>query len=519
MTPPAADPWAFAPAARPGRRRTYGDLYVVGLSVLLFGYALFGRSFAYLGVPPVFVGEVMLAIGLGLALFTCRTSSLVPAPALWAVLALQAWVLVRTVPYIPEFGLDAPRDAMLAGYAAYALAVAALLIQRPRRLPEMLVRYRTLVLVLGGLGWLIYLVYSSYQEAVPTLPWAPEVHVIENKPGDIAVHMAAIAAFLVLGWRRSSPVLLVLVVVGTAAMMVGNRGGMVGYLLAMSTFAVLRPKSASFGRFGYVVLVLIALGSVVDTSRLQTNDGNRSLSVGQLWENAKSLVGKSDQAMLSNTTEWRKQWWNKIVGYTVFGEYRWTGRGFGINLARADGFNTDEEGSLRSPHSVHMTVLARSGLPGAALWALVHGLWWVSLLGAWWYARERRLEAWMGFFALCAVYWVAAVVNASFDVYLEGPMGAIWFWTVFGAAMAGTRLVRTDPTLLDGMRQSDAPPAPARPQTWNGSDEVPRPARSAAHGTPARASWAWGEVPTGLPAYAWPPGPVTPEVGPAHSRP
>jgi hypothetical protein len=30
------------------------------------------------------------------------------------------------------------------------------------------------------------------------------------------------------------------------------------------------------------------------------------------------------------------------------------------------------------------------------------------------------------------IYWGAAMINGSFDVYLEGPQGGIWFWSIIG---------------------------------------------------------------------------------------
>jgi hypothetical protein len=33
-------------------------------------------------------------------------------------------------------------------------------------------------------------------------------------------------------------------------------------------------------------------------------------------------------------------------------------------------------------------------------------------------------------------YWAAFLINATFDVFLEGPMGGIWFWSVFGTGIA-----------------------------------------------------------------------------------
>ena len=32
--------------------------------------------------------------------------------------------------------------------------------------------------------------------------------------------------------------------------------------------------------------------------------------------------------------------------------------------------------------------------------------------------------------------WAAFMINASFDVYLEGPQGGILFWSFFGFGMA-----------------------------------------------------------------------------------
>ena len=35
-------------------------------------------------------------------------------------------------------------------------------------------------------------------------------------------------------------------------------------------------------------------------------------------------------------------------------------------------------------------------------------------------------------------YWMAFLVNATFDVYLEGPQGGIWFWCIVGFVIAMT---------------------------------------------------------------------------------
>ena len=129
------------------------------------------------------------------------------------------------------------------------------------------------------------------------------------------------------------------------------------------------------------------------------------------------------------------QWWTDIVNYTVHGRYFWGGKGYGINLADDDGYQVGD-GTLRSPHNVHMTILARSGVVGIALWAAVQltlgfAIGWAHLR-----ARRRGDGQWASLFLFLGCYWAAFLINASFDVFLEGPMGGIWFWTVFGTGIA-----------------------------------------------------------------------------------
>jgi hypothetical protein len=306
------------------------------------------------------------------------------------------------------------------------------------------------------------------------------------KPGDLQVHLAAVTAFLVLGFRRARPALLVLLVLSLGIGMVGNRGGMVGFALAMSALAVMKPKTARFGQLGVTAVVLLALGQLVDTSHLETNEGSRSLSVEQIWENVRSIVGQSDSAALETTTAWRMQWWTQIVGYTFDGPYFWGGKGFGLNLATDDGFRVDEEQSLRSPHNVHLTLLARGGVPAFVLWLLLQAGWFLAVGRAWLAARAARQARWMGVLAVCTVYCLAALVNASFDVHLEGPMGGIPYWTFFGVGLAAARLRALRPDHLDALPEGppELPPPPPPAYGWAAAP----PAAAASTAAPA---WGW----------------------------
>jgi O-antigen ligase len=90
---------------------------------------------------------------------------------------------------------------------------------------------------------------------------------------------------------------------------------------------------------------------------------------------------------------------------------------------------------LRSPHNVHMTVLARMGVPGVVLWASLIGCVAVSLLLGYLRARAADEQRTASVLLWILAYWSAFIVNASFDVCLEGPQGGIWFWSVTGLAV------------------------------------------------------------------------------------
>jgi O-antigen ligase len=263
------------------------------------------------------------------------------------------------------------------------------------------------------------------------------------------VHLCGITVFVVLGMMERRPLLMFALAANAGVIMVSNRGGMVAYVVGCAVAWAMRPPEARVGRLAYAFVFFLAVGVVVGP--MARIDGGRAISVDQIVLNVKSIFGQGGGS-LDGTKKWRMEWWETIWDYTVRGDLFWTGRGFGVNLAKADGFDVNDD--LRSPHNGHMTVLARMGVPGLALWALMVAAWMAALFREWVRARRAGRHRWMALFAFLAAYAVAILLNASFDVFLEGPMGGIWFWTVFGLGLAACHLHATRPhTLLD----ADAP--------------------------------------------------------------
>ena len=420
-------------------------VFLASLGVLLIGYAFFGRGFAYLGMPPLFVGELVLLVGLAAVVLTrgtLRRASRVPMT--WFILAYAGWGALQTFPYLGPYGIDALRDAVLWGYGAFAILVVALLGREVdvQLVPRWYERWFPWFLLWAPVAWVLH---RLFEHSLPQIP-GTSVPVLEFSPGDVAVQLAGAASFMLLGLRgtnnarghlaRRLPdrilwlIRLVLLILVAA----WNRGGTLAIVMAVMVSLAARPAAVSKLALLGVVTVTLGLAASVFGLSIDTGDYRGRISPAAITENIKSIFGSNRQSVDAGTSEWRLLWWGDIVSYTVRGDYFWTGKGYGINLADDDGYqtNSEDDAALRSPHNGHLTVLARAGVPGFVLWLMLQGYFFLSLMRACLRARRAGAEWWFRMNVWILAYWLACMVNASFDVFLEGPHGGIWFWALFG---------------------------------------------------------------------------------------
>lgn len=57
-------------------------------------------------------------------------------------------------------------------------------------------------------------------------------------------------------------------------------------------------------------------------------------------------------------------------------------------------------------------------------------------------AQSRGDRQWYNLFLWIGCYLLAIVIDATFDVALEGPMLGIWFWCLFGFGIGTTMVYR-----------------------------------------------------------------------------
>jgi hypothetical protein len=296
-----------------------------------------------------------------------------------------------------------------------------------------------------------FLLFYFVGRSLPTVPGSDDVPLIDFKTGDASVHLAGVAAFLLLGLyqigggtRRGGGIrplewfIWAVWLVGFMFVAATNRGGALASFAAIFTVVLLRPAAARWKIPAIVALAtVLTLGvQVVNTSAPSLVDRDREMSPEQIVTNLKSIVEGGGGEALEGSRRWRLAWWDRIMEYTIHGDLFWTGKGFGINLADDDGFQVASDHSLRSPHNAHLTVLARGGVPALFLWVLLQGAFALSMVSAYLRAQRMRYDWWARLDLWVLAYWVASLVNASFDVYIEGPQGGIWFWSLIGFGMA-----------------------------------------------------------------------------------
>jgi O-antigen ligase len=168
------------------------------------------------------------------------------------------------------------------------------------------------------------------------------------------------------------------------------------------------------------------------------NESWEQTPVHGVYERVVSLADPMGKRTYSDTQSFNKGdnnlfravWWQAVFDETVTIS-PWLGLGYGYDLAerfiREYYPESGEDFSTRSPHNILLTTFARTGLVGLVPYLVISALIMVRALRA----ARRDLETGAWWAAACVI-----LVSACFGVVLEGPMGALVYWTVLGVANA-----------------------------------------------------------------------------------
>jgi hypothetical protein len=333
-------------------------------------------------------------------------------------------------------------------YGGFAFIVIALLLEDANRINTILRYYGAFSSIYIPAIPFVFALNHYMADDIPNMP-GTDVRILWIGPSELAVHLAGAAVFALAGFRKATWFWIAPLVAALVMASALSRGGLLAFAIPVTLAALMLGSIRRLITALLVGALIFAVAYVAEPTFTGYHEARstveRSASMRQIVNNVVSITGQGDE-QTKGTKTWRLEWWDIIINDTIHGPYFWTGRGFGLNLAKADGRTVgDNPRPLRSPHSAHMTILARAGVPGLALWLFLLASWLGMLMLAMLTARRRGQAEWAGLFGFTGCYVMAILINATFDTTLDGPMQGVWFWCLFGFGIGSVMVYRTQP--------------------------------------------------------------------------
>ena len=253
-------------------------------------------------------------------------------------------------------------------------------------------------------------------------------NIIIYKNGDKSVHLLISTVLMFLYSEKFSRKWLIantiLIVINFLILLAFTRSGSVAYIFALFSFfffskeKILNESLRKLLKFVPIIMV-IGMGLFVAID-IQGDAQGRTISLSQITDNFSSIVSTNIDGNLVENKVWRLIWWAKLINESFTLQHFFVGKGLGMSLAGNDILNTDD--NLRSPHNFNLTILARFGYLVFIAWII----WLVSIFKPL-FTRQLAGKT----LAITSIL-LAFIINGSFDVFFEGPMGAFPFWTFVG---------------------------------------------------------------------------------------
>jgi hypothetical protein len=411
---------------------------VILLGLLLIGYIVGNRGFAQLlPVPwlPLFPAEWGLAAGLGWLVVQSALRRTLPwrREALnWVILAWLVLGTIRVAVDAPRHGIMALRDYAMIYYAAFFFLAQHYAADRRSR------AYLVACTLVAAAALLpVYFLFGEFPLFFVTTLAVHGIPLIYLK-GDLAATFLAAGSVIVFHaargpgrwwtWPLATAMFLTVAGGNSRASVVGGMVAMLWLLLTRRwAYPAVQGGAAAAALLGMAVLAYSGQAPLVE-ARLR-----------EFAERVTSMVDVTgtqgrpgdDTLDKGGNNRFRMVWWRTVLDDT-WRQGPAFGLGFGHDLARSFVNAYDplmgDDFSARSPHSIVMSVIGRMGALGMAAFLAIAG---AIAQRTWRVLRSRASDP----FACCL--WCAAWViltSACFGVVLEGPMGAVVFWTLLGLA-------------------------------------------------------------------------------------
>lgn len=436
------------------------------LSLIAAGYVLGNRGFAQISLStrfPLLPAEVVLALAGSLLLIQCAWRHELPFRRDALNLALLAWMLtgaLRIVFDVREFGFMAIRDFALVYYGAFFFLGQEMARDGPSR------RVFLHVLTISCAALLpLYLLLERFPDFFHTALTLRGNPIIYYK-GDLAATFLAsgsVLFYLRFEARRRWWLIVISLVLAGAVLAMNNRASMLALFVATAWLAIrgrwrFAALQAVSGVIALVAILMTAAALRISWEKTPVfNVYERIVSIadpfGQRTYRGSETFNKGDNNL------YRSVWWEAVIRETIDGN-PYIGLGFGHDLAarfvREYYPESGDEFNVRSPHNVLISIFARMGAIGLVAFLVLLA---VIAVRTWHALRLSPDDT-----APWCVVW-AMLTSACLGVVLEGPMGAVVFWTVLGVAN-GTWLAQSTEPAEPPLIQADA----VRNHEWTQQD-------------------------------------------------
>ena len=395
----------------------YRLLFIITLAL----YIYLGKGIAY-----GYFAEFMMLLGLLLLVKERKQIPIITERAgkiMYLFLIINIFFLIRG---FLNYGIvDTIRDSLVINYLLFSFIILLFANEIEQFIKSILIIYKYFPIIV----FCLYIL--SLNNFFGSISFFGGIHVLYFKFGDISVHLLAAFLFQITGlvtFKKPYDIINLMIIFLLFSIAASySRGGMLSFLLGLIIFykylraSIIKEQLKRYLK--YLPILFIGAYLFLTTFKVSENFQGRSVGLEQVVLNFTSIFVESEEGGLNDNKLFRLLWWGQIIDYTFNGPYFIAGKGLGVNLAEDDQIlTTDLDGELRSPHNFNLTILARYGVFIFMIW-----IYWVIV-------QIKKLSqvnlSKLQLIIICLQ--IAFLFNASFDVFLEGPMGAFPFWVFVG---------------------------------------------------------------------------------------
>jgi hypothetical protein len=395
-------------------------LYIKGYFFLIMLYAFFNKGIAY-----SYFAEMFLLTGIILIFINRKNVEIFTEKKQMIILILIIISSLYLFFYLFKFNaFNVFRDSLAFQYAWFAIIVYSIKEEKEFIWDSLIQINKWIPLVLLLNFFLFYYIFLN----LPPINIFGGQHILLYKNGDKSLQLLISTILMILFTDRYSREWLIintiLILINLLILLAFTRSGSLAYFTGIFCFFFFSKTSLITSALRkvlkYIPILLIIVIVIFASIEIDGDAQGRTISLSQITDNFSSIVSSDIDGSLTDNKVWRLVWWAKLLNESFTVEHFFIGKGLGMSLAGNDLTSVDE--NLRSPHNFHLTIIARFGYIIFFIW-----VYWLYLL-----FKPLFTKKLSGKMLGLTCILLAFVINGSFDVFFEGPMGAFPFWTLVG---------------------------------------------------------------------------------------